>query len=96
MEFEFEGTVIEWRGPAPFYFVEVPTALAETIADAAPLLSYGWGCIPATARAADVSWTTSLMPRNGGYLLPVKDAARRPLGWQVGSSVTLTLRLGAD
>ncbi len=24
MEWEFAGPVIEWRGPAPFYFVAVP------------------------------------------------------------------------
>ena len=24
MEFEFEGPVVEWRGPAPFYFVAIP------------------------------------------------------------------------
>ena len=24
MDFEFEGPVIEWRGPAPFYFVPIP------------------------------------------------------------------------
>ena len=24
MDFEFEGPVVEWRGPAPFYFLRVP------------------------------------------------------------------------
>lgn len=24
MDFEFDGPVVEWRGPAPFYFVAVP------------------------------------------------------------------------
>ena len=24
MDFEFDGPVIEWRGPAPFYYVRIP------------------------------------------------------------------------
>lgn len=96
VEFEFEctGTLIEWRGPAPHVFLPLPVEVAETIAGSASILTYGWGCIPATARAGDVTWTTSLFPRNGGYLLPIKIAARQPLGWEVGSQVTVTLRVG--
>jgi Domain of unknown function (DUF1905) len=40
-EFEFEGEIIEWRGPAPFYFVAVPSDLNEEIAALAKSLSYG-------------------------------------------------------
>ena len=94
MEWTFEGPVIYWRGPAPFYFVPLPDHVLDDLAPVANELTYGWGCIPATARVGDVTWTTSLFPREGSYLVPMKVAARRPLGLDFGDTcaVTLTLR----
>lgn len=92
--FEFDATVVEWRGPAPYYYLTMPEGVAEAISDAAPLLSYGWGCIPATARVGDVEWTTSLFPREGSYLVPLKVAARRPLGLDFGDTCTVSLHVG--
>ncbi len=93
VEFAFDATVVEWRGPAPFYYLTMPDEVAEAIHDLAPMLTYGWGCIPATARVDDVTWTTSLFPREGSYLVPLKVAARRPLGLDVGDTCTVTLTL---
>ena len=31
MEFRFEGEIVEWRGPAPFYFVPLPDDVAAEI-----------------------------------------------------------------
>ncbi len=94
LEFTFDGTVVEWRGPAPYYYLTMPDDVAKAIADASALLTYGWGCVPATARVGDVAWTTSLFPREGSYLLPLKVAARRPLGLEFGDTCTVTLRVG--
>ena len=93
-EFAFDSTVIEWRGPAPFHYLTVPPDVAEAIRDLAPLVTYGWGVIPATVTVDDVTWTTSLFPREGSYLVPLKDAARRPLGLTIGDACAVTLRLG--
>ena len=76
MEFEFSGVVWEWRGPAPFHFVSVPPDDAEEIKDAASRVSYGWGMIPVKATIGATSFTTSLWPKNGSYVLPLKDAVR--------------------
>ena len=47
LEFEISGTVIEWRGPAPFYFLPTPIEVTEEIETYKRELTYGWGVIPA-------------------------------------------------
>lgn len=85
-QFTFEAPVVHWRGPAPFVFAQLPPEAVNDVADRAAELSYGWGVIPVRARIAlagaaelGAEFTTSLFPREGGYLLPLKLAARRPL-----------------
>lgn len=93
MELEFDGEVIEWRGPAPFYYVVIPQAESDEIKAVANAFTYGWGVIPVRAAIAGISFTTSLFPRDGGYLLPLKDAVRRPAGVGVGDIVAVELAL---
>jgi hypothetical protein len=93
MELAFAGDVIEWCGPPPYVFVVVPLAEAAEIAAVAGLVTYGWGCIPVTARVGATTFTTSLFPNDGGYLLPVKAAVRRAEGVEVGDVVRVRLRL---
>ena len=93
MELEFVGEVIEWRGPAPFYYVVIPEDESDAIASVATAFTYGWGVIPVRAEVAGMTFTTSLFPRDGGYLLPLKDAVRRPAGIDVGDRVEVELSL---
>lgn len=91
----FTGRVLEWRGPSPYYFVPVPDEESADIREVAAMASYGWGVIPVEARIGEFSFTTSLFPRDGGYLLPLKDAVRKPLGISTGDemSVKMTVSL---
>ena len=73
----FETELFEWRGPAPFVFAAVPEELVGEIGFAARSVSYGWGVVPVCARIGSCSFTTSLFPRDGGYLLPSKLAVQR-------------------
>ena len=91
MELEFTGEVWTWRGPAPHHFVTVPEDLCEELAVAAALVSYGWGMIPVQVRVGDTVWTTSLWPKDGGYVVPLKLAARRAEGVEVGDTVSVRL-----
>lgn len=75
VEFEFEGPVLEWRGPAPFYFVAIPTEESDDIKLAAKGIEY-WGQVPVTARIGDTEFSTALFPKDGRYLLPLKAAVR--------------------
>ena len=94
MEFEFTADVIEWRGPAPFVFAVVPEAAAETIGELASALTYGWGCIPVEAWLDGTRFTTSLFPKDGGYLLPIRVAVQRAQSVRVGGRVQVLLELG--
>jgi hypothetical protein len=93
MEFSFTGTMIEWRGPAPFYFIVVPMEICEEIKSAAKQLSYGWGVIPVSATIGKTTFTTSLFPKNGGYLLPVKNSVRIPESLELDQQVKVKLVL---
>ncbi|MFG2757140.1 DUF1905 domain-containing protein [Streptomyces wuyuanensis] len=95
MELVFVGRVVEWRGPAPYYFVPVPDEQSADIGEVAAMATYGWGVIPVQAWIGGTAFTTSLFPRDGGYLLPLKAAVRKPQGISVGDDVTveMTVRL---
>lgn len=91
----FTGTVIEWRGPAPFFFVALPPDLVETVRRAARLASYGWGVVPVQASVNDTAFTTSLFPKDGGYLLPLKVVVRKNAGVVLGDTVTVDIKVAA-
>ncbi|GAB2745120.1 DUF1905 domain-containing protein [Sinomonas soli] len=94
MQLTFDGTVIEWRGPAPFVFVRVPDEESEEIHAVANELTYGWGCIPVGVRLGTSEWTTALMPKDGAYLVPLRKAFREAEGIEVDDVVPVTLTLG--
>jgi hypothetical protein len=73
----FEATVICWRGPAPWFYAPVPIEHAAALRQASRIASYGWGVIPVAARIGDVTFNTSLFPKDATYLLPLKSAVRR-------------------
>ncbi|WP_330462076.1 DUF1905 domain-containing protein [Streptomyces sp. NBC_00820] len=95
MELAFVGQVIEWRGPAPYYFVPVPAQESADIREVASMATYGWGVIPVEARIGEAAFTTSLFPREGAYLVPLKSAVRVPQSLTPGDEVAvrLTVRL---
>ena len=91
MKIVFAGRVIEWRGPSPYYFVPVPDEESADIREVAAMATYGWGVIPVEARIGQVTFETSLFPKNGGYLLPLKDAVRRPQAISAGDDVSVEM-----
>lgn len=93
IETEFTGELWYWRGPAPFHFVTVPEAVCAGLRDLSRLVSYGWGVIPVTVRIGDSTWETSLFPKDGGYVVPIKDAVRKAEGLVLGDTVPLQLAI---
>ncbi|GAA1391324.1 DUF1905 domain-containing protein [Luteococcus peritonei] len=93
MELDFSGPVWEWRGPAPFHFVTVPAEQAEQVAEVAGAVSYGWGMVPGRLRIGGTDFATSLWPKDGGYVVPLKDAVRRAEGIELGDMVHIRLVL---
>ena len=95
MSLEFRGEIWHWRGPAPYYFVTVPEAECDAIKSAAKLVTYGWGMIPVNARIGETEWKTSLFPKEGGYVVPLKDSVRKAEGLEEGDEVTVRLEVHA-
>ena len=95
MRLEFEAEVFQWRGPAPYYFVAVPEPMCDDLRVAARDVSYGWGVIPVTVQIGVTSWTTSLFPKDGSYLLPIKVAVQRAAGIGVGDTVDVAMRINS-
>ena len=91
MDLEFSGEVWFWRGPAPWHFVTVPADECAVLAETAAAVSYGWGMIPVSARIGETVWATSLWPKDGRYIVPVKTWVREAEGLAVGDSVTVRL-----
>jgi hypothetical protein len=93
MDFEFEGPVVEWRGPSPYYFLRVPEEESADIKLAAKGVEY-WGQVPVVVQIGETEFTTALFPKDGGYLIPLKDAVRRSAGIDVDEVLTVGLTVG--
>ncbi len=91
MHLRFSGEMWSWRGPSPFHFITVPPDESAELETTAALVSYGWGMIPVTAEIGATVWTTSLFPKDGGYVLPVKDLVRKGEALDVGDVVSVGL-----
>ncbi len=93
MDFEFSGDIWTWRGPAPYHFVWVPEDESDDIKATSSAVTYGWGMIPVSARIGETTWTTSLWPKDGRYVVPIKDVVRLGEGLEVGQTVTVHLHI---
>ena len=92
-DFEFTGPLWHWRGPSPFYFVRVPERECQDLAELAADVTYGWGMIPVEVTVGAHRWETSLWPKDGGYLVPIRARIRRDLGLDVDDEVSVALRV---
>lgn len=92
MDFTVTGPVIEWRGPAPFWFLDVPVEDSEDIKEAARGLEY-WGQVAVEVRIGTTTFSTALFPKDGRYLLPLRVAVRRAAGIEPGDQVTAEMAL---
>jgi len=90
----FDAAIIEWRGPAPFLFARVPDEHVGAIRYAAMTESYGWGVVPVVARVGNSEFATSLFPRAGSYLLPIKVAVQKAERVGLGDKVMVRMRVG--
>jgi Domain of unknown function (DUF1905) len=91
VDLEFSGELWRWEGPAPWHFVTVPEAQSDEIADAASAVTYGWGMVPVTVTVGTTTWSTSLWPHEGRYVVPVKQQVRRRERLELGDTVDVRL-----
>jgi hypothetical protein len=88
---EFTGEIWHWRGPAPYFFVTVPEEESLDLQDISAEVSYGWGMIPVQVRLGATEWETSLWPKDGRYIVPLKDMVRAAEELAEGDTVTVRL-----
>jgi hypothetical protein len=93
MQIRFRGEIWYWRGPSPFHFVTVTEDESAIIAELAPRITYGWGMIPVTVRIGTSDTTTSLWPKDGGYIVPLKKSLRESEGLELGDRVEIRLEI---
>jgi hypothetical protein len=96
VQLDFVGEIIYWRGPSPYHFVPVPQEESLEIRAVAPIVSYGWGVIPVRVRIGDTTFDTSLFPKAGRYLVPVKDVVRDAERIGAGDVVAVELTIRSD
>jgi hypothetical protein len=93
MNIEFDGKIIFWRGPAPWFFVAVPEEQSGDIKAISNRVTYGWGVIPVSVWIGKTKWTTSLFPKDGLYLVPIKASVRKAEKLEEGDSVLVELEI---
>jgi hypothetical protein len=92
MEWTFTGTVIEWRGPAPFLFVPMTASASEDVKELAKGVAY-WGQVPVIVTIGKTEFRTAMWPKDGRYLVPIKVAVQRAENISIGRRVRVRLRI---
>jgi len=93
MEIEFSGKIWFWQGPAPWFFVTVPEEQSRDLKAISTLVTYGWGVIPVHVRIGRSEWQTSLFPKDGLYLVPIRANIRKAENLAEGDTVTVRLEV---
>jgi hypothetical protein len=93
MILEFDGEIWFWRGPAPWYFVTVPAEQSRDLNVISGLVTYGWGMIPVNVRIGRTEWKTSLWPKDGCYIVPLKANVRKAESLEEGDEVAIRLEV---
>ena len=93
MNIEFSGSIWYWRGPAPWYFVTVPAEQCDDLNAILGFVTYGWGMIPANVQIGRTEWKTSLFPKDGYYIVPIKASVRKAENLEEGDNVTVRLKV---
>ncbi len=93
MVIEFIGKVWFWRGPAPWFFVTVPEGESGDLKEVLRMVTYGWGMIPVVARIGKTEWKTSMWPKDGRYILPLKTTVREAEKIEEGDEVKVCLEI---
>lgn len=96
MTIEFNGEIWFWAGPAPHHFVTVPAKQCRDLKAISGAVTYGWGMTPVDVRIGKSEWRTSLFPKDGRYIVPIKASVRRAEHLDEGDKVAIRLEVRID
>jgi hypothetical protein len=91
----FAGQLWYWRGPSPYHFVTVSEEACAELRAIANDVTYGWGMIPVTIRIGATEFDTSLFPKFGRFVVPIRDVVRDGERLEIGDIVDMELRIRA-
>lgn len=91
MDIVFDGEVVQWRGPAPYYFVAMPEDESRDLKAISNSVTYGWGVIPVQVQIGGTTWKTSLFPKGDRYLVPIKAVVRKAEQLEEGDMTNIRL-----
>lgn len=95
MEWTVTGEIVEWRGPAPYYFLPLDEDDSADFKIEAAGLEY-WGQVAVIVTIGDTTFKTAVFPKDGRYLVPLRAAVRQAEGLEVGLPVTAAVRIDHD
>ena len=93
-DFEFSGKLWHWRGLAPWYFVTIPVQQSRDLKAILEFVTYGWGMIPVNVQIGKTEWKTSMFPKDGRYIVPIKVSVRKAETLEESDNVTVRLEVG--
>jgi len=71
----------------------MPARQSRELKAVSGLVTYGWGVIPVHVRIGKTEFTTSLFPKDGRYLVPIKASVRKAENLEEGGKVTVRLEV---
>jgi hypothetical protein len=74
--------------------VTVPAEQCRALKAISGAVTYGWGMIPVKVRIGKSAWQTSLWPKDGSYIVPIKTSVRKTEKLEEGDTVTVRLEVG--
>ena len=94
MQFEFTSQLWVYNGDAAWYFVTLPTELADEIKFYQEK-RVGFGTVRVNVLIGKTQWQTSLFPdkASSSYLLPIKLAIRKKENINIGDMVDIILNI---
>jgi len=92
VEWTVRAEVLEWRGPAPYFFLPMNAEDSADFKVEAAGLEY-WGQVSVDVVVGKTSFTTAVFPKDGRYLVPLRANIRKLERIEEGMPVTATVRL---
>jgi hypothetical protein len=89
----FDAELWRYDGEAGWFFVSLPTELADVIRTENGPLASGFGSVRVAVQIGSSRWATSVFPDRGRgtYLLPVKKSVRLAEGLDAGDTIPVEL-----
>ncbi len=95
VEWTVTAEVVEWRGPAPYFFLPMSHEDSADFKIEAAGLEY-WGQVSVAVVIGRTTFTTAVFPKEGRYLVPLRADVRRAENIDLGMPITATVRLNYD